>query len=186
MSEFRIQALALRGLYKIEQKVFCDERGRFARLFCQTSLGEQGRPFDIRQVNHSRTQEKGSVRGLHYQQAGFAEAKLITCVRGSIWDVAVDLRPESPTFLQWHGEYLNAEEGNSFLIPGGFAHGFQTLTDDAQVLYFSDADYAPAHEAGISATDPRLNIAWPLPVKNLSAKDATHPLLDAGYAGVRL
>lgn len=186
MNEVKLQALGLAGLYLIQQKVFCDERGRFARLFCQTSLTAQGRPFVIRQINHSRTSEQGSVRGLHYQQSGFTESKLITCVRGAVWDVAVDLRPDSPTFLRWHAEELRADDGRSLLIPAGFAHGFQALSDDAEVLYLTDADYAPEHEAGLSVSDPRLAIAWPLPVRNLSAKDASHPLLDPDYAGVRL
>lgn len=186
MNEVKLQALDLTGLYLIQQKVFCDERGRFARLFCQTSLSLQDRPFNIRQINHSRTSEQGSVRGLHYQKAGYAESKLITCIRGAIWDVAVDLRPDSPTFLRWHAEELCADDGRSLLIPAGFAHGFQALTDDAEVLYLTDADYAPEHEAGLSVSDPALAISWPLPVKNLSAKDACHPLLDGDFAGVRL
>ena len=186
MSDFDLQPLALEGLCLIQQKVFHDHRGRFARLFCQSRLSVQGRSFEIRQINHSRTLGKGSVRGLHYQQAGYAEAKLITCVRGSIWDVAVDLRPDSPTFLQWHAEELVADDGRSLLIPAGFAHGFQALSDEAEVLYFTDADYAPAHEAGLLVSDPALAISWPLPVCNLSAKDAVHPLLDADFAGVRV
>lgn len=186
MSDFDLHPLVLEGLCLIRQKVFHDARGRFARLFCQSQLTVQGRPFAIRQINHSRTVEKGSVRGLHYQQAGYAEAKLITCVRGAIWDVAVDLRPESPTFLRWHAEELVADDGRSLLISAGFAHGFQALTDEAEVLYLTDADYAPAHEAGLSVEDPALAIAWPLPVRNLSAKDASHALLDEHFAGVRL
>lgn len=186
MTDFTLQALALEGLYLIRQKVFCDDRGRFARLFCQSSLTLQGRPFAIRQINHSRTVEKGSVRGLHYQKAGYAESKLITCVRGAVWDVVVDLRPLSPTYLQWHAEDLRADDGRSLLIPAGFAHGFQALTDDAEVLYLTDADYAPDHEAGLSAIDPALSISWPLPVKNLSAKDASHPLLGKDFSGVEL
>lgn len=186
MNEVKLQALGLEGLYLIQQKVFSDERGRFARLFCQTRLTLEGRSFDIRQINHSRTSERGSVRGLHFQQAGYAEAKLITCLRGAVWDVAVDLRPDSPTYLQWHAEELHADDGRSLLIPRGFAHGFQALSDDAEVLYFTDADYAPEHEAGLLVSDPALAISWPLPVKNLSAKDAGHPLLDQDFPGVRL
>ncbi|WP_191833280.1 dTDP-4-dehydrorhamnose 3,5-epimerase [Pseudomonas fluorescens] len=186
MSDFDLQPLRLEGLSLIQQKVFHDHRGRFARLFCQTRLDVQGRAFNVRQINHSRTLGKGSVRGLHYQQAGYAEAKLITCIRGAVWDVAVDVRPDSPTFLQWHAEELVADDGRSLLIPAGFAHGFQVLSDEAEVLYLSDADYAPGHEAGLFVSDPRLAITWPLPVCNLSAKDASHPLLDAGFTGVRL
>jgi dTDP-4-dehydrorhamnose 3,5-epimerase len=186
MSDYSLQTTPLEGLYLIQQKVFCDERGRFARLFCQSRLTAQGRPFAIRQINHSRTVGEGSVRGLHFQKAGYAESKLITCVRGAVWDVAVDLRPQSPTYLQWHAQELRADDGRSFLIPAGFAHGFQSLTDESEVLYLTDADYAPEHEAGLSALDPALAIAWPLPVKNLSAKDSSHPLLDKQFQGVEL
>jgi dTDP-4-dehydrorhamnose 3,5-epimerase len=186
MTDFTLQALELEGLYLIRQKIFSDDRGRFARMFCQTRLSVQGRPFAIRQINHSRTVEKGSVRGLHYQKTGYAESKLITCVRGAVWDVVVDLRPHSPTYLQWHAEELRADDGRSLLIPAGFAHGFQSLTDESEVLYLTDADYAPDHEAGLSVNDPSLDIPWPLSVKNLSLKDSSHPWLDADFAGVEL
>ena len=186
MTDFTLQATELKGLYLIQQKVFCDDRGRFDRLFCQSRLTAQGRPFAIRQINHSRTVEQGSVRGLHYQKAGYAESKLITCVRGAVWDVVVDLRPQSPTYLQWHAEELRADDGRSLLIPAGFAHGFQSLTENSEVLYLTDADYAPVHEAGLSVNDPALAISWPLPVKNLSAKDASHPMLDEHFQGVEL
>lgn len=186
MTDFTLQATELKGLYLIQQKVFCDDRGRFARLFCQSRLTAQGRPFAIRQINHSRTVEQGSVRGLHYQKADYAESKLITCVRGAVWDVVVDLRPQSPTYLQWHAEELRADDGRSLLIPAGFAHGFQSLTENSEVLYLTDADYAPVHEAGLSVNDPALAISWPLPVKNLSAKDASHPMLDEHFQGVEL
>ena len=186
MNNFTLQATELEGLYLIQQKVFCDDRGRFARLFCQGRLTAQHRPFAVRQVNHSRTVEKGSVRGLHYQKAGYAESKLITCIRGAVWDVVVDLRPQSTTYLQWHAEELRADDGRSLLIPAGFAHGFQSLTDESEVLYLTDADYSPEHEAGLSVNDPALSIRWPLPVKNLSTKDSCHPLLDQGFPGVVL
>lgn len=170
-------------LFVMEQKVFHDQRGRFARLFCQGSLERQGLDFQIRQVNHSRTVQKSTVRGLHFQLDKWAEAKLVTCVRGAIWDVAVDLRANSSTFLQWHAIHLEADSGRSFLLPKGFAHGFQALTNDAEVLYFSDADYAAAHESGLHALDRRLGIDWPLAVANLSAKDAAHPWLDETFRG---
>lgn len=186
MNNFDMQVLPLEGLCLIQQKIFHDQRGRFARLFCQERLTVQGRPFAIRQINHSRTAARGSVRGMHYQHGSYAEAKLITCVRGAIWDVAVDLRVNSPTFLQWHAEELVADDGRSLLIPAGFAHGFQALSDDAEVLYLTDADYAPNHEAGLSVTDPALSITWPLPVHNLSAKDAAHPWVDERFVGVQL
>lgn len=186
MSEFLLQALALEGLFSVQHKRHADARGHFSRLFCEGSLSAFDQPFHIRQINHSCTREKGSVRGLHYQTAVRPEAKLITCLRGSVWDVAVDLRPRSPTFLRWHAEHLSEGDGRSLLIPAGFAHGFQALSDDAELLYLHSADYAPEHEAGLSVHDPRLAIEWPLPVNNLSLRDAGHPWINAEFAGVDL
>ncbi|KPA88661.1 dTDP-4-dehydrorhamnose 3,5-epimerase family protein [Pseudomonas sp. RHF3.3-3] len=186
MSEFLIQALPLAGLFNVQHKRHADSRGHFSRLFCEGSLSAFGEPFHIRQINHSCTRERGSVRGLHYQNAQAPEAKLITCLRGEVWDVAVDLRPESPTFLQWHAEHLCAGDGRSLLLPAGFAHGFQALSDDAELLYLHSADYTPQSEGGLSVLDPRLAITWPEAVKNLSARDASHPLIDASFPGVRL
>lgn len=181
-----ISPLPLSGLFSLQHKGHADDRGQFSRLFCEGSLAAFGQPFHVRQINHSCTREQGSVRGLHYQNAEQPEAKLITCLRGEVWDVAVDLRPESPTFLHWHAEHLRAGDGRSLLIPAGFAHGFQTLSADAELLYLHSADYAPQHEDGVSALDPRLNITWPELVKNLSVRDANHPSLDDCFAGVRV
>ncbi|SDS90664.1 dTDP-4-dehydrorhamnose 3,5-epimerase [Pseudomonas fuscovaginae UPB0736] len=186
MSEFLIQALPLEGLFNVQHKHHADQRGQFSRLFCEGSLTAFGTPFHIRQINHSCTRERGSVRGLHYQNAQAPEAKLITCLRGEVWDVAVDLRPDSPTFLHWHAEHLRAGDGRSLLLPAGFAHGFQALSDDAELLYLHSADYTPQSEGGLSVLDPRLAITWPEAVKNLSARDASHPLIDVSFPGVRL
>ena len=186
MNEFLIQALPLEGLFNVQHKHHADQRGQFSRLFCEGSLTAFGTPFHIRQINHSCTRERGSVRGLHYQNAQAPEAKLITCLRGEVWDVAVDLRPDSPTFLHWHAEHLRAGDGRSLLLPAGFAHGFQALSDDAELLYLHSADYTPQSEGGLSVLDPRLAITWPEAVKNLSARDASHPLIDVSFPGVRL
>jgi dTDP-4-dehydrorhamnose 3,5-epimerase len=186
LSEFLIHALPLKGLFSVQHKHHADQRGHFSRLFCEGSLGAFGEPFHIRQINHSCTRERGSVRGLHYQNARAPEAKLITCLRGEVWDVAVDLRPDSATFLHWHAEHLRAGDGRSLLIPAGFAHGFQALSDDAELLYLHSADYTPDAEGGLSVLDPRLAIAWPEAVKNLSARDSSHPLVDTSFPGVRL
>jgi len=186
VSEFLLKALPLPGLFSVQHKRHEDTRGHFSRLFCEGSLSGFDQPFHIRQINHSCTREQGSVRGLHYQDGEHPEAKLITCLRGEVWDVAVDLRADSATFLHWHAEHLRAGDGRSLLIPAGFAHGFQTLTDDAELLYLHSADYAPEHEGGLSVHDPRLAIAWPLAVKNLSARDASHPLLDSRFCGVHV
>lgn len=179
-----LRPLPLAGSYSVQHKHHADPRGHFSRLFCEGSLAQFGQPFHIRQINHSCTREQGSVRGLHYQNGPVPEAKLITCLRGQVWDVAVDLRAGSPTFLHWHAEHLRAGDGRSLLLPAGFAHGFQALDDDAELLYLHSADYAPEHEGGLSVHDPRLAITWPLAVKNLSARDASHPALDTRFAGV--
>ncbi|PWB33556.1 dTDP-4-dehydrorhamnose 3,5-epimerase [Pseudomonas sp. SDI] len=184
MSDLHLHPLALDGLFSVEHKAHGDARGRFARLFCEGSLGALGAPFHVRQINHSHTVGEGSVRGLHYQLGAQPEAKLITCLRGDVWDVAVDLRAGSPTFLHWHAEHLRAGDGRSLLIPAGFAHGFQVLSAEAELLYLHSADYAPGVEAGLSVHDPRLAIRWPLAVKNLSARDAGHPWLDPHFTGV--
>ncbi|MBB2495881.1 dTDP-4-dehydrorhamnose 3,5-epimerase family protein [Aquipseudomonas ullengensis] len=186
MSELSLHKLPLAGLFLLQQKVHQDERGRFARLFCEGSLEAFGQPLHIRQINQSLTRERGTVRGLHFQYPPHAESKLITCLRGAVWDVAVDVRHGSPTFLHWHAERLDSGDGRSLLLPPGFAHGFQALSDDAELLYLHSADYTPGHEGGLSVTDPHLAIDWPLPLKNLSARDAGHPLLDESFQGVHL
>lgn len=184
MSQYALHPLPLEGLFRVEQRRHADARGSFARLFCEGSLAAFGQPFHVRQINHSHTVERGSVRGLHFQHGDQPEAKYITCMRGEVWDVAVDLRRGSPTFLRWHAEHLKAGEASSVLIPAGFAHGFQALSDDVELMYLHSADYAADREGGLSVHDPRLAIHWPLPVKNLSARDAEHPWLDERFAGV--
>lgn len=185
MSELKLIELPLSGLFCLQHRVHEDPRGRFARIFCEGSLAAFGQPFHVRQINHSSTRGAGTVRGLHFQRAPQAEAKLISCLRGEVWDVAVDIRQGSPTFLHWHAEHLVAGDGRSLLLPPGFAHGFQALSENAELLYLHSADYAPEHEGGLLAGDPRLAINWPLPVANLSVRDALHPLVAEGFQGVR-
>ena len=140
-------ATPLQGLFLLELDAFRDPRGRFERLFCETDWSRLRPQLHFPQVNLSLTHRRGCVRGLHYQRSPHAEAKLIRCVRGRVYDVAVDLRPDSRTFLAWHGYELDADEPRAAFIPEGFAHGFQALSDDAQLLYFHTAAYAPSHEA---------------------------------------
>jgi dTDP-4-dehydrorhamnose 3,5-epimerase len=121
---------------------------------------------------------------MHFQYPPGAEDKLVSCLRGEVWDVAVDLRKGSPTFLAWHAERLSAENGISLLIPKGFAHGFQTLTDDCELLYLHTADYAPDLEGAVNAFDPKLSIEWPLAVTAISDRDRAHPFVDADYSGI--
>ena len=186
MGRFTVRDLPLPGLKLVERQRLGDHRGFLARLFCAEELAEAGWTRPIAQINHTMTARKGTLRGLHFQHPPHAEMKLVSCIRGEVWDVAVDLRAESPGFLAWHAERLSAENGQALLIPEGFAHGFQALTDDAELLYCHSAAYAPEVEGGLNPLDPRLAIAWPLEVSEMSERDRAHPLLDAGFAGVRL
>ena len=186
MSELNLLPLSLDGLFCLQQKVHEDERGRFSRLFCEGGLAAFGQSLHVRQINHSRTAQRGTVRGLHFQYPPYAESKLVCCLRGAVWDVAVDIRQGSPTFLHWHAQRLEAGDGCSLLLPPGFAHGFQTLTADAELLYLHSADYAAECEGGLLATDPRLAIAWPLPLTQISPRDRNHPALTAEFSGVSL
>jgi dTDP-4-dehydrorhamnose 3,5-epimerase len=175
----------LSGLVVIETAAFEDHRGSFARLFCAAELAALGmRP--IAQINHSLTRAKGAVRGLHFQRPPKAEAKLVRCLKGRVLDVAVDLRAGSPTFLTWHAVELSAANRLALFLPRGFAHGFQTLTDDCELLYLHDEFYSPDCEDGLRHDDPALGINWPLPVVDLSARDAAHPLVAAGFAPLEI
>lgn len=179
-------ALPLTGLVRVDRLQRRDERGLFARLFCTQELTAAGWTGGVAQVNFSHTVGRGTVRGMHYQLPPHAEAKLVSCVRGEVWDVAVDLRAGSPTFLHWHAERLDAAAGNALLIPPGFAHGFQVLSDEAELVYVHSQPYTPEAERGWQVQDPLLAIAWPLPVQGLSARDQNLPTMDATFQGLVL
>ena len=138
----------------------------------------------IVQINHTLTTGLGAVRGLHFQYPPHADTKIVSCLRGEVFDVAVDLRQGSQTFLQWHAEILSADNYKTMVISEGFAHGFQTLTEDCEMLYFHTAGYQPSAEGALNVRDPRLNIFWPLVVTDLSPRDAVHPLVTEEFAGV--
>lgn len=162
-----------------------DERGHFSRLYCESALQEAtGILRPPVQINHSYSQSKGTLRGMHFQRAPALEAKTVRCLRGRVYDVAVDLREGSPTFLKHHAVELSPESGLAFVIPEGFAHGFQTLTDDCELLYLHGTPYTPAHEGGLRYDDPALGIDWPLPVSVLSERDASFPLIDKAFKGI--
>ncbi len=186
MSRFTITDLPLAGLKRIERHTIADARGAFTRLFCAEELAAAGWTQPVVQINHSRTRQVGAVRGLHFQHPPHAEMKLVMCLKGAVWDVAVDLRAGSPTFLQWHTEELSADNGVALLIPEGFAHGFQVLEPDSELLYLHSASYAPASEGGLRTDDPRLAISWPLPIAERSARDAAWPLLDDRFVGITI
>ena len=172
---------------KVVQSVpHSDDRGVFVRHFCAEEMAPVLANRQIVQINHSTTNEAGTVRGLHYQRPPHAEMKLVRCLRGRIWDVAVDLRPDSSTFLQWHGQELAQGDAQMLVIPEGFAHGFQALEPDSELLYLVTAFYSPPSERGLRHDDPRLAIEWPLPPRGVSPRDLAHPLLTADYTGVEL
>jgi len=170
----------------VEHSAFSDHRGSFTRLFCDEELGDIVGKRHIVQINRSKTIAAGAVRGLHYQRSPHAEMKLILCLKGKIWDVAVDLRAGSRTFLQWHAEELSGGICRMLVIPEGCAHGFQVLDAESELLYLHTAPYSPSSEGGIQPTDPLLNISWPLPIVDLSQRDNAHPLLSAEFAGLTL
>jgi len=186
MSRFSVHETPLSGLRVVERQRIGDARGFLSRLFCAEELAAAGWILPVAQINHACTRGRGTVRGMHYQQEPHAEMKLVSCVRGEVWDVAVDLRPDFPTYLYWHAERLSAENQRALLIPRGFAHGFQVQSEEAELLYCHSAAYAPSADSGLNPLDPRLAIRWPLPVINLSDKDRQRPLLDADFQGVRL
>ncbi len=184
MGGMNIQSTPLAGLYTVQHTPSGDARGQFTRLFCEQELATIRPDLHFPQINLSETHGLGTVRGLHYQTPPAAEAKLIRCLRGRVFDVAVDLRAGSPTFLHWHAVELSADNALAFFIPEGFAHGFQTLTDEAQLLYMHTASWTPGREAGLRHDDPRLDIRWPLPACHLSERDRSHARLDDDFHGV--
>lgn len=186
MSRFAIEHTPLPGLRLVQRQRLGDARGFLSRLFCAEELREAGWIQPIAQINHTCTAKRGTVRGLHYQQPPHAEAKLVSCLRGEVWDVAVDLREGSPTFLHWHAARLSAENGQALLIPEGFAHGFQAMCDGVEMLYCHSAAYNSGAERGLSARDPRLAIDWPLRIADLSERDAGHAFIGADFKGVRV
>jgi dTDP-4-dehydrorhamnose 3,5-epimerase len=186
MSRFEVSEMPLAGVKRVVRQRFGDARGFLSRLFCADELAATGWTWSVVQINHSYTALAGTVRGMHYQHPPHAEAKLVSCLRGRVWDVAVDLRAGSPTFLQWCAQELTADNHTALLIPPGCAHGFQTLSDDAELLYAHSAPYVPAADAGLNPYDPRLGIRWPLPVSVISDKDTGRPMLNPDFEGLRL
>jgi len=172
------------GLHLLQRKPIGDSRGYLERLFCTEELQSLIPGKNLMQVNHTLTENAGTVRGMHFQYPPYAEIKFVSCLRGEVFDVAVDLRHGSPTFLKWHAERLSAENHKTLVIPEGFAHGFQTLTDDCEMLYFHTAVYQASAEGALNVQDPKLAIAWPLPVTGLSPRDVAHPFLNSDFVGV--
>lgn len=174
----RITPTPLEGAFIVDIEPRGDDRGFFARAFCAREFEEHGLDARIAQTNMSTNARAGTIRGLHYQVAPALESKFMRCIRGGIFDVIVDLRPDSPTYLQWFGAELTAVNHRALFVPKMFAHGYQALTNDCAVLYNASESYAPACERGIRYDDPTVGIRWPLPVSDVSAKDRSWPLVQ--------
>jgi dTDP-4-dehydrorhamnose 3,5-epimerase len=176
----------LKGAYIIELEPYRDSRGLFARTFCKNEFKKIGHHKEFVQFNHSATSQKGTIRGMHYQVPPGAEIKLIRCIRGSVYDVIIDLRHYSPTFLSYYGVELSEENMKMIYVPEGFAHGFQTLENNAQLIYHHTQFYNPEYERGIRYNDPSVGINWPLKAVNVTEKDKNYPLIDNNFKGIKI
>lgn len=174
----------LHGCYTISLTPFGDERGWFARTYCKKEFAAIGHTAEWVQLNHSFTAAQGTIRGMHYQLPPFTEIKMVRCIAGAVYDVVVDLRAGSPSFLQWTGVELSAGNQQMLYIPAGFAHGFQALTSDTALLYHHSAYYTPGAEGGLRYNDPAINIQWPQEATLLSDRDLNHPLIDQHFKGL--
>lgn len=175
--------LPLLGLKLVKRASISDKRGSLQRLYCHDIFIKNGIVEAIAQINYTTTSAIGAIRGMHFQYHPYAETKVISCLKGEIFDVAVDLRPESSTFLQWHGEILSPALNNSLVIPKGFAHGYQALSNDCELLYFHTEAFNQQAEGGISPFDTRLGIVWPLPITEMSERDRNHPPIMKDFKG---
>lgn len=174
----------LKGSYVINLEPFNDERGWFARFYCKDEFKQIGHDKEWVQLNHSVTYEKGALRGMHFQIAPYREIKMVRCIAGAVYDVIVDLRKDSKTFLKWFGIELSAENKKMLYIPEGFAHGFQCLSFDCQLIYFHTEFYQPGSEGGIRYNDPLIGIEWPMDIATISQRDKSHPYLDENFKGI--
>lgn len=180
----KLSKTPLKDLYVCDSDAIEDERGAFSRFFCRHELEEVIVQKQVVQVNYSSTSKRGAIRGLHFQLPPAMETKMVRCIQGEVFDVAVDIRAKSPTFLKWHGQILSAKMNNMMIIPEGFAHGFQTLSSDVKMLYLHTEFYSPENERGIRYDDPSLNVKWPIACTELSNRDKAHTLLPADFTGI--
>ena len=175
----------LTGAYWIECQPHRDARGLFARTYCKKEFEKIGHADEFVQYNHSHNICKGTLRGMHYQLPPFSEVKLIRCIKGSVFDIIVDIRQDSPTFLQHFGIKLSEHNMRMLYVPQGFCHGFQTLEDDTALIYHHTAYYAPQYERGLRFDDPKLQLNWPLPPSEMSSKDQQYAFLDDRFLGIQ-
>lgn len=183
---FKFNNTDIEDLYLIEPDPFIDHRGIFYRVYCENEFKEIDHKKSIVNINFSSTKKKGSIRGMHFQYPPRAEIKIVKCVKGRIFDVAVDVRKDSDTYLDWHGEVLSEDNYKMLYVPEGFAHGFQSLDDNVSIIYFVTEFYSPEYEGGVRYNDPRINIDWPLETTDISEKDKNQDLVENNFTPVEL
>jgi dTDP-4-dehydrorhamnose 3,5-epimerase len=181
---FKLRPQGIEGVMLVERERLEDERGYFSRLFCADELRASGWPGPVAQINHSLTRKRGTVRGMHFQHPPHLEAKIVTCLRGAVWDVALDLRAGSPSFLRWCAVELSPESRCALIVPAGCAHGFQALTDEVELVYCTSTPYTAEADSGVNPLDPAIAITWPLAVSVLSDKDRLRPMIGPGFGGL--
>ncbi len=174
----------LSGSFVIELTLKGDDRGWFARTYCKKEFSQIGHHMEWVQMNHSFTTNKGAIRGMHFQRPPYGEIKMVRCIAGSVFDVIIDLRKNSLTYLKWFGTILSATNKKMVYIPEGFAHGFQTLADNTELVYHHSQFYEPGVEEGILYNDTAVGIEWPLPVTQLSDRDKLHPIIDSNFKAI--
>lgn len=174
----------LAGVYEIEMDPMRDDRGWFGRFYCKNEFQSIGHDKEWVQMNHSFTAAKGAIRGMHFQKPPFGEIKMVRCIAGKVLDVVVDLRKNSATYLKWTGIELSAEKKNMIYIPAGCAHGFQTLSENCELIYLHSEFYNPSAESGIRYDDPAIGIEWPLVIAQVSQRDRQHALIDKNFEGI--
>ena len=174
----------LEGIYEIDLEPRGDSRGWFSRFYCKREFEIINHTKDWVQMNHSFTEKKGTVRGMHFQIPPHDEIKLVRCIAGAVWDVVVDIRAASPTFLKWYGTEISAQNKKMIYIPEGFAHGFQTLADNCELIYAHTKYYHPEAEGGLNFRDPTLKIEWPLSITHISDRDSEHTFLNKNFKGI--
>ncbi len=173
-------------LYVAETNFLSDRRGSFGRLFCKDELASVINGREILQINTSLTESIGAIRGMHFQRPPHGEMKLVRCIKGRVWDVVVDIRRDSSTFMQWHAEELSQDNARMIIIPEGFAHGFQTMESASELLYLHTEYYMSDSEDGLAYNDPKLDISWPLPVTEISERDQNHPFISTEFSGITI
>ena len=185
-SKLTITQSDILGLFVITPNTYSDERGSFSRIFCMEELQEIMNRKSIQQINHSVTYKKGTVRGMHFQYPPDCEVKMVKCIRGKVLDIVVDIRKNSKTFLETFSIELSDKNQKMIYIPEGFAHGFQTLEDNTELIYLHTKLYSPSNEGALNIKDPLLNINFPLDIISLSKRDEEHKFLDSNFKGIEV